>query len=212
MKHLSAAVLCLVLVTASADAQEVKFGAGVKGGLAISAFQDLIQDFYGIGYAIGGHLDADISPAFSLRLGLDYYSFGADKDELRSFIGNSEGIPPSAIDDLSGGSVNIFAVTINGLGKLPTNSNIVPYGLFGVGIHSISLSDITGNAYGEEGTLTADDLGFKEGTKFGLNFGFGTEFHMKSMVLFVQAGYTLVFTEDETNGGIPIVVGVTFGL
>jgi hypothetical protein len=33
---------------------------------------------------------------------------------------------------------------------------------------------------------------------------------MKKIVLFVQAGYTLVFTEDESNGGIPIVVGVSF--
>ena len=210
MKRFAILAVCLGIVAGSADAQKVTFGAGVKGGVTISAFQDLIKEFYGIGYTFGGHLDANIVPAFSLRLGVDYYSFGADTDKLKPFVAAEAGVPVTSIDNLSGGSINIFAVTLNGLGKLPTKSSIVPYGLFGVGIHNISLSDITGSAEGQEGSLSADDIGFKEGTKFGLNFGVGTEFHMKKIVLFVQAGYTLVFTEDESNGGIPIVVGVSF--
>ena len=210
MKRLAIAALCIVIVAASGNAQKVSFGAGVKGGLTISAFQDLIKDFYGIGYTFGGHFDVNIVPAFGLRLGVDYYSFGADTDKLKPFVAAEAGVPVSSIESLSGGAINIFAVTVNGLGKIPTKSSVVPYGLFGVGIHNISLSDISGSAGGQSGSLSADDIGFKEGTKFGLNFGVGTEFHLKKIVLFIQAGYTLVFTEDESNGGIPIVVGVSF--
>lgn len=210
MKRLAILVLCVGLIAATADAQKVKFGAGVQGGVTISAFQDLIKDFYGIGYTFGGHLDVNIIPAFALRLGVDYHSFGADTDKLKPFIAAQAGVPAASIENLSGGSINILAVTVNGLGKIPTKSSIVPYGLFGVGIHNISLSDIKGSAGGQEGSLTADDIGFKEGTKFGLNFGLGTEFQMKAFVLYIQAGYTLVFTEDESNGGIPVVVGISF--
>jgi len=210
MKRVAVFALCLILVAGSAEAQRVKFGVGAKGGVTISAFQDLIKDFYGIGYTFGGHFDANIIPAFGLRLGVDYYSFGVDTDKLKTLVASKVGVPVTSIESLSGGAINIFAVTINGLGKIPTGSNIVPYGLFGVGIHNISLSDIKGSAGGQAGTLTADDIGFKEGTKFGLNFGFGTEVQMKKIALFVQVGYTIVFTEDESNGGIPIVVGVTY--
>ena len=211
MKRLVLVILAMVLVS-SLGMSRAKFGIGVQGGLSISAFQDLIKDFYGMGFNGGIHFDMDIIPAFSTRLEVDYHSFGSDKDKLKSFIAVQAGVPATSITDLSGGNINVISVMLNAMGKIPTRSSVVPYALFGVGIHNISLSDITGSAGGQSGSISADDIGFKEGTKFGLNFGVGVEFQMKNLVIFIQPAYTIVFTEDESNGAIPIYVGATFGL
>ena len=212
MKRLVLVILAVVLASSVSLSRDAKFGIGLQGGASVSAFQDLIKDFYGVGFNGGVHFDIDIIPAFSARFNADYHSFGSDKDKLKAAVAAEVGVPAASIDNLSGGNVNVISVTLNAMGKIPTRSSVVPYALFGVGIHNISLSDITGSAQGQSGTVSADDIGFKEGTKFGLNFGVGSEFQMKTVVIFIQAGYTIVFTEDESNGAIPIIVGVTFGL
>jgi Outer membrane protein beta-barrel domain len=212
MKRLALVILAMVLASHVGYSRGAKFGIGLQGGASVSAFQDLIKDFYGVGFNVGAHFDIDIIPAFSTRFNVDYHSFSPDTDKLKDFIAFEVGIPASSIESISGGSINVISVTLNAIGKIPTRSSVVPYALFGVGIHNITLSDITGSAQGQSGSITADDIGFKEGTKFGLNFGVGSEFQMRSVVIFVQAGYTIVFTEDESNGAIPIIVGVTFGL
>ncbi len=212
MKRLVMVILALCLATSVGVSRDPSFGVGVHGGASISAFQSLISDFFGVGYNFGGQLDVNVIPAFAIRLSVDYHSFASDKDKLKPFIAAFVGVPASSLTDLSGLNLNVIAVTANALGKIATRSSVTPYALVGLGIHSISLSDGTGMSQGVTGTLTADDIGFKEGVKFGLNFGVGTEIRMRSVVLFIQAGYTLVFTEDETNGAIPIVLGASFGV
>ena len=211
MKRIAVTLFALLFLYSSSLGQKVAVEGGVHGGASISAFQDLISDFYGVGYTAGGHLDVNIVKSFSARLSADYHAFPSDKDELKPALGALFGVEPSSITGLEGGTISVFAVTLNALGKVPTSNLVTPYALFGLGIHSINLSDITGSANGESGTVTADDLDFKEGTKFGLNFGFGTEFKLRGFKLFVQAGYTLVFTEDESNGTIPIILGISLG-
>jgi opacity protein-like surface antigen len=214
MKRLAFIVLAVIVAGSSSLARDPKFGAGVHGGISISAFQELISDAYGIGPTFGAHGDLQIIPAFTARLSVDYHTFSPDDDKLKALVGAVLSLDPSTIASISGGSINVFAVTVNAIGKVPTRSRVTPYGLFGLGIHSISLSDIEGSTTtGEQGRLTEDDVDFKGGTKFGLNFAIGSDFKVgKSVTLFFQIGYTLVFTEDESNGAIPILVGVTFGV
>ena len=202
------------LVTSFATAQRVGFDAGVHGGVAISAFEDLISDFYGIGFGGGGHLDANIVKFFTTRLNIEYYTFAADQDKLREAVAPAFGLRASDIASSSGGAVNVFIVTMNAIGKIPTGSAVTPYALFGFGIHSISLSDISGSTTsGDSGTITADDVGFKEGTKFGLDFGFGFEFATsKTVDLSLEFKYVLVFTENNSNGAMPISLGANFHL
>jgi opacity protein-like surface antigen len=212
MKRLAMVLMAFCLAPSVSVSRDPSFGIGVHGGASISAFQDFISDYYGIGYTVGGQFDVIVIPAFAIRLNVDYHSFASDKDKLKPIIANLVGVSASSLTDLSGGNVNVFAVTANAIGKIPTRSAVSPYAMFGVGIHSISLSDLTGSSGGVSGSVSADDLGFKTGTKFGLNFGIGTEIKLRRVVVFFQAGYTLVFTEDETNGAIPIVAGISFGV
>ncbi len=214
MKRLTLILLAIMLVDGTSLARDPKFGGGVHGGISISAFQELISDAYGIGPTFGAHGDLQIIPAFTVRLGVDYHTFSPDDDKLKALVGAVLSLDPSTIASISGGSINVFAVTVNGIGRVQTRSSVTPYGLLGLGIHSISLSDIKGSTTtGQEGTLTEDDVNFKGGTKFGLNFAIGSDFRIaRSVTLFIQVGYTIVFTEDESNGAIPILAGVTFGL
>jgi len=214
MRQIVVALFVLIFSTSLATAQKVGFGVGLHGGIAIPAFEDLIKDFYNIGYGGGGHLDVNIVQFFSTRLNVEYYTFAADQDKLKEAIAPRVGLQVSDIASSSGGAVNVFIVTMNALGKIPTGSAVTPYALFGLGIHSISLSDISGTTTGgQSGTLTADDVGFKEGTKFGLDFGFGFEFAVAPSVdLSAEFKYVLVFTEDNSNGAMPITLGANFHL
>jgi opacity protein-like surface antigen len=213
MKRLAMILLALIVVGNTSLARSPRFGGGVHGGISISAFQELISDAYGIGPTFGAHGDLRIIPAFTVRLAVDYHTFSPDEAKLKALVGAVLSIDPATVSSISGGSINVFAVTVNGIGRVRTGSRVTPYGLLGLGIHSISMSDIEGTTTaGDQGKLTEDDVNFKGGTKFGLNFAIGSDFMVsKSVTLFFQVGYTLVFTEDESNGAIPILVGVTFG-
>jgi len=206
------AIVAFILLTNMVNAQQrVTFGAGAQAGIAIEAFQASIKDYYSIGYGGGGHFDVNFMPALTTRMNIEYYSFASDKDKLKQQLAPLYGVQPGDITGLSGGTIGVFIVSLNAIGRVPTGTNVSPYGLFGLGIHSISLSDLSGSAFGQTGTLTAEDLGVKTGTKFGLNFGVGVDMRVaRGVNLNLEFKYVLVFTEDETNAAMPIMVGVTF--
>ena len=213
MKILCATLVAILLVVYPSTAKDVTVSLGLHGGPAISAFEDLISDFYTIGFGGGAHVDVNVAPFFTLRLNGEYFTFSSDKEKLKAAIAPQFGLQPSDISDAGGGAINVVIVTLNALGKIPTKSAVTPYGLFGFGIHSISLSDLTGTVMGQSGTITADDIGFKEGTKFGLDFGFGLEFQAsKTANISVEFKYVLVFTENNSNGAMPITLGASFVL
>ena len=213
MKVLCVTLVAILLVVYPSTAKDVTVSLGLHGGPAISAFEDLISDFYTIGFGGGAHVDVNVAPFFTLRLNGEYFTFSSDKEKLKAAIAPQFGLQPSDISDAGGGAINVVIVTLNALGKIPTKSAVTPYGLFGFGIHSISLSDLTGSVMGQSGTITADDIGFKEGTKFGLDFGFGLEFQAsKTANISVEFKYVLVFTENNSNGAMPITLGASFVL
>ena len=91
---------------------------------------------------------------------------------------------------------------------------VTPYALFGFGIHSLSLSDLSGsNKAGQSASLTSDDVHFNGGAKFGLDFGVGFEFKVNPAVsLSAEFRYVLVFTENNSNAAMPITFGANFHL
>ena len=215
MKQLLTVFLVLSLFALTANAQQpVKFGAGAHAGFAISAFPSGVSEFYGMGFGGGGHLDVGIIDAFKVRVNMEYYSFPSDKEKLKPFVASFVGIQASDIASLSGGSFNIFSVNIDAIGKVPTPSGISPYALFGFGIYGVGLSDLSGTSTdGRSKTITSDQIGAKTGAKFGLNFGAGTEIHVAPKIdMFLEFKYILVFTEDESSGAVPIMLGATFAL
>ena len=214
MRSMAAILVVGLLSIALANAQDVRFSVGPQAGIAISAFEQNWKDFYGIGYGGGGHVDAEIAKFFSARLNVEYYTFASDKDKLKPLVASQFGLQASDVTSLSGGNISAFIVALEALGKIPTKSAITPYALFGLGIHSISLSDLSGSdKSGRSATLTSDDVNFDGGTKFGLDFGIGFEYRLNhATALTVEFKYVLVFTPNNTNAAMPITVGANFSL
>jgi opacity protein-like surface antigen len=214
MKALAVILVAGALSISLAHAQDVRFSVGPQAGIAISAFEDNWKDFYGIGYGGGAHVDADIAKFFSARLNIEYYTFASDKDKIKPIAAAEFGIPVANITSISGGNVSAFIVAMEALGKIPTKSPVTPYALFGLGIHSLSLSDLSGSdKAGRSATLTADQVKFDGGTKFGLDFGLGFEYKIDSFVsLTAEFKYVLVFTANNSNGAMPIALGANFHL
>jgi len=206
-------LLLSISLVSLAAAQDVRFSAGPHAGIAISSFEQDWKDFYGAGFGGGAHVDADFVKFFSARLDIEYYTFASDKSKLKPIVASFFGLQATDIASLSGGNVGAFIVALEGIGKIPTRSAVTPYALFGFGIHSLSLSDLSGSdKSGRTATATSDDVKFDGGTKLGLHFGLGAEYRVnRAFSLALEFRYVLVFTTNNTNAAMPITVGANFG-
>jgi hypothetical protein len=96
---------------------------------------------------------------------------------------------------------------MNGLGKIPTKTLVTPYGILGLGLHILSMSDpkVT---YGTNDVTQTVGLGKDYGeTAFGINFGAGADFSFSGFKAFFEFKYVLVFTKEKSSGMFPITIG-----
>ncbi len=206
MKKLLLVLLCIVLISGLSPAQ-VKFGAGPHVGFSFSSFPEGIKDFYGFGFGFGAQGEISIMKYVGARLNFDYHIFPSDKTKLKSLQVTDQFGNPLTITDVTGGNISIVGITANGLGKIPTGSIVTPYGLFGLGLHILSISDLTIKADGAEGTLKL----MSSETDFGLNFGAGADVKVaKNLTLFGEFKYVLIFTKDNNSSHIPITFGANY--
>jgi hypothetical protein len=206
MKKISLLVLALCIVSVISNAQ-VSFGGGAQAGIAFSSFPKGISDYYGMGFGFGGHGDLNFGKYFTGRLNVDYSMFSSDKDKLKSQLAQANNVQASALD-LSGLNISDFGIMLNGLGKLPTGTMVTPYAIVGVGIHIMNISDGKVTYQGQEFPV---QTGLGSQTKFGLNFGAGSEFSLGMAKLYFDVKYVIIFTEGNSSGIIPLTFGVTFG-
>lgn len=201
-------VFVFLLLICSLEARsEVKFGGGGHAGFSLSSFPQGVSDFYSTGFLFGAHGDLGIMKYIGLRLNLDYSIYGSNKDKLVQAIVAAN--PNAQGATVSGLNASAFSITVNGLGKIPTGSSVTPYGILGLGIHILSISDGKIEVGGQSFDLKT---GLGSQTKFGINFGAGAEYAMSSAVkLYFDFKYVLIFTEGSSTGLIPLTVGVTFG-
>ncbi|MBI4535051.1 MAG: outer membrane beta-barrel protein [Ignavibacteriae bacterium] len=203
MKRFVAIVVAVMSFSTLASGQ-LKFGGGPHLSLAFSAFPKPVNEVYGFGFGFGAHGDMSIIKYIALRLNFDYHIFSSDKEKIKAAAGVSQvqGL------EISGLNASIVGITINGLGKLPTGSMITPYGILGLGIHILSVSDGQATIQGQNIPI---QLGLGSETKFGLNFGAGAEFAIGMFKVYGDIKYVLILTSGNSTGIIPITFGVTFG-
>lgn len=206
MKHTICMAFALVALAASSRA-EIRFGGGVQGGLAISAFGSSSK-FYGLGFGGGAHGDLRIIDELTVRINVDYNAFPSDKDKVHDLFVVTDPFGRPVPFEVSGGNRTIVTIELNGIGKIPTHSAVTPYGILGFGLNIGSVSDIKVAARGETistvPTPSAD-------TRFGLNFGAGSEFNVSRWSrLFFDVKYVLIFTGDGTVAYVPFTVGWSF--
>lgn len=182
-----AAAAALALVAAPASAQSgVTFGVG--GGLSIplADFSDVAESgYHGTAY-VGFQGGASLPVGF--RIDGMFQRFSTDA----SAIGEED----FDVDyQLISGSANVvyeFATS--------DETRFRPYLIGGGGLYNVSLK---GDA--------ADDLGFEDATKFGVNGGAGFNFAFGNVGLFAEGRFHNVFTEGNNANFVPITVGLRFG-
>jgi opacity protein-like surface antigen len=213
MKHIVLLAAAVVVFTGVCSAQ-LKGGAGIHGGISISAFEEAIKDYYGLGYGFGAHGDLNINKYFGVRLNFDYHMFGLDSKKLIDQLAASNGVAASDLT-LEGWTAKIMGITLNGIGKLPTGGPITPYALAGLGINVLSQSDPKLTYQGQD--VTNQVFGSPESkTKFGINFGAGADFAAsKTVNVGLDFRYVLIFSKDDAtqaknNAHMPITVYVTY--
>jgi opacity protein-like surface antigen len=206
-------LLIMAAVGTSLSVAQLSFGGGANAGIGFASFQKEISDYYGFGFGFGAHGDLNIGKYVTTRLNFDYSIFPSNKDKLKGLIPDGttdqNGNPINKADiTFSGLNASVFGISVSGIGKLPTGSAFTPYALFGFGIYILSLSDGSITYKGQDAGQVK--TGLDSQTKFGLQFGAGSEFKLSKLVsLYVEFKYVIVFTKDSSNGYIPIAFGVT---
>jgi opacity protein-like surface antigen len=207
MKRLGICV-ALVLVATNLSVGQISFGGGGQLGISIAMFPDPLKDYYGMGFGFGGHGDANIMKYLTLRLNLDYYTFGFDNKKLADLIAQQSGLAAGSVT-MEGLRFSDFVIGVNGLGKIPLRGMVTPYGILGFNLNMISASDPKVTYQGQDVTTQAG-LGKTESTtKFGLNFGAGSEFQLGKIKLFFEIKYCIIFTEGTNTSHLPITFGVS---
>lgn len=204
MKRAIGAVVLVLIVALGANAQ-MKFGAGAHAGLNFSSFPKPADEVYGMGFGFGVHGDMEIIKYVAVRFNFDYRMFSADQAKFGFYdVNTGQPIPSS---DISGGNISIIGIGFEGLGKLPLNGPVTPYGIFGLGLNISSASDVTISYQGQEITRPAGD----SSTNFGIDFGAGAEFKIaKAVSLYGEFKFLLIFTEGSSTSVFPLTVGATF--
>lgn len=203
MKRAIVALVLVFVVALGAHAQ-MKWGAGAQAGLAFSSFPKPASDYFGIGFGFGAHGDVEFMKYVGARMNFDYRMFSSDKSKFGFTDPNGQ---PISTSDISGGNVSIIGITIEGLGKLPLGGPVTPYGIFGMGLQISSNSEITVTYQGQEYKFGTSD----SKTNFGIDFGVGADFKIaKTVSMFGEFKFLLIFTEGSSTSIFPLTVGVTF--
>ncbi|HDL04201.1 MAG TPA: porin family protein [candidate division Zixibacteria bacterium] len=203
------ALLFAVAINASAQ-QTIKASVFVGPGLSMPMGPDDFTDYWGMGFNVGGGVEIQINEMFSIVPRINYNSFGLDEDafieELEEELGYSvEGI------ELDGGSINAIGFGADVKLAVPAGdeSKITPYFLGGLGMTSVSFSDLEMTYEGESETMEIDE----SETDFTVEFGAGMEIAISpKMSLFVDGKYVIIMAEDDNITYVPFHVGLIFGL
>lgn len=208
MKRLVLSV-ALVLFTANLATSQMTFGGGGQLAISIGMFPVPLNDYYGMGLGFGGHADANILKYLTVRLNLDYYTFGFDTKKFADLEAQRQGVAAGSLT-MEGLRTSDFAITINGLGKIPLRGIVTPYGILGFGLNMMSASDPTFTYQGKDVTQQIGLGKTESSAKFGLNFGAGAEFQIAKIKLFFEVKYCIIFTEGKNTSHLPLTFGVTF--
>ena len=205
MKRFSVLLASLIVISEQTFAGGL-FGFGVQATGATLNVPDPFKSIYGFGYGGGAHLDINLPILFSIRVAADYTTYSPDNDKYKGVLAT---FAPGSIAsgfDISGGRINILSVSANGkLALLPTPI-VSPYITAGVGIGSISSSDLAVKYQGQNlGTAPSPAAE----TNAAVNFGAGIDLSL-FVTLYLEAKYTIIFTQGSSSSFVPVSLGITF--
>jgi len=202
MKNIFALVaLGIALSSTAFSAGSIKFG--LQANVASLNAAEPLNEAYGFGYGGGAHFDITFV-LFSFRLTGDYISFSPDEQKYKTIVGRL--IPGFSASGLSleGGRISVLSFAANVKLGLPLPF-VSPYVTAGGGIANLSASDLTVKYQGVVFAAPAP----KSETKSSVNVGIGVDLNV-IVTLYIEAKYTVIFTEGESSSYVPVTIGITF--
>ena len=196
-------LLSIGLSASALAAGPVRFG--LHGNAAFLNVPEPVKEAYGFGYGGGAHLDISLV-VLSVRVTGDYISFPIDEGKFKSILALAAGGVNASDFQFDGGRIGILSFAVNGKMGLPVPV-FSPYITAGAGLASISVSDLSITYQGQPVVSAA---GQKAETKFSINAGVGADLDIIVATLFIEAKYTLIFTEGESSSYVPVTLGITF--
>jgi opacity protein-like surface antigen len=199
-KFLPFFVLALFLLNFSFAQDARKIQIILSGGISIPSSPTEFTDYWNLGFNGGGGIGYIFSPNFSANAYFDFNTMSLNEDKFL----NDLGAPPGV--SIEGGSINVITVMANVKGNLITKpKSVSPYFKAGIGLFSLSATDVTVSYQGQSQTVSVD----ASEEALGIIFGGGIDFPVSPTVLvFVEGNYCVGFTEDESTSFIPIKGGV----
>ncbi|HET6272010.1 MAG TPA: outer membrane beta-barrel protein [Bacteroidota bacterium] len=194
-------LLTIGLSSSAFAAGPVRFG--LHGNAAFLNVPEPLKEAYGFGYGGGAHLDISLL-VLSIRVSGDYISFPIDEGKFKAILA-AGGLNASDFQ-FDGGRIGILSFAVNGKMGFPVPV-FSPYITAGAGLASISVSDLSIRYQGQPVVSAA---GQKAETKFSINVGVGADLDIIVATLFIEAKYTLIFTEGESSSYVPVTLGITF--
>lgn len=175
LRSVAAASLILAIAAPAAQAQMAQPRFGLTAGLALPMGD--FGDVAGLGFHVGGHLSLPLTGAVALRLDADYGMYGVEDNLI--------------VDDISlfGGMANLVL-------KVPTQSELKPYLLGGLGYYNVTINGNGGGSV-DDGALA-------------FNVGVGYDFKLGNSNLFTELRYLSIQNDGGSTNTLPIVIGLRF--
>jgi opacity protein-like surface antigen len=205
MRTVKTTLLAILLFATTALAQdEKKVTLSLGGGISFPSQPSLFSNYWKMGFNFGAGIGYPLSPSVSLVSSFDYSNFAFnDEDFLRDNGFGGYGIT------ISGGSATIISILGNikaSLAQAP--GSVAPYLLGGLGLFSISTSDLTVSAGGLSLSVNSESE-----SAFSILFGAGIDIPAgETTTVFLQAAYSVGFTKNESTNYVPVKAGVAFQL
>jgi len=199
-KYLLLLIIPTLLINLSFAQDAKKIQLFLSGGISIPSSPTEFTDYWNLGFNGGAGIGYVFSPNFSANAYFDFNTMALNEDNFLGDLGAPSGV------SIDGGSINIITVMANVKGNLIAKpKSISPYFKVGIGLFSLSATDVTVSYMGVSMTESLD----ASEEALGLIFGGGIDFPVSpNILIFIEGNYCVGFTEDESTSFIPIKGGL----
>lgn len=172
----------------------------IGGGLSFPMSPEIFSDYWSMGFNFGGGIGYKFGRNISGNAYFSYTSFPLNESKFLDDLN-----APSEVN-ISGGSASVILVTANIKALLIANPNqVTPYLLSGLGLFSLSTSDVTVSYQGYQQIANTSN----SESAFGIVFGGGVDIPVSPTIkVFLEIGYVIGFTEGESTGYMPVKGGL----